>query len=180
MRILGIIVCTVIGGIFLNGLLDVVALAGMEALGASEGIKTLGVMVLMVASYVLAGWGSVRWLGKKAGATEAESEQTKTRSRTPAVIGVAVLALVLVIGGVNYLEASAESDAKAFCAASPLGTPMAKVAETAKDTGTKMLRYIQPDEITVGFTGLPPFSRHFCSVAGKAGVVTGTRYYTLD
>lgn len=58
--------------------------------------------------------------------------------------------------------------------------PIASVAARARDTGERMLRRIEPEKVTVGFTGLPPYSRHFCTVEAPTGIVARAIYSTLD
>lgn len=148
-----------------------------DALGVpiSKGIVEL---LLFPASYIFAGWASSRLIKKKQTAPGAETAAKKTSKLTP--IRIAIAAILIIIAGIYYLEYRAESSAKAFCDATSVGTPIDKVAEAAKGKGTDMLRRIQPESVTVGFTGLPPFSRHLCTVEAEGGKVTNARYLYLD
>lgn len=91
------------------------------------------------------------------------------------VAGVGVFLAWLV-----FLERTAESGAREFCAGVEAGGPLEAVARRAAGVGEERLRRVDADLVVVGFTGIPPFSRHLCEVTGKDGTVAGARYLHLD
>jgi hypothetical protein len=178
MRTLGILVCTVVGGSLLAGILNALALFGLDALDSPDGIRMLINGLVLPVALLLAGWGSVRLLKTRDEVRPMDERQL--RSRFPLLFAMGIGTLAIVIAGIDYLEATAEASARAFCDQSKVGTPMAEVARAAKGKGTDFYRSIQPDEVRVAFTGLPPFSRYFCKVEGKNGLVVRLDYYYLD
>ena len=178
MRVLANFVCTVFGGLIVGGILSFLALAGLEALGTPSGVNGIILMLLLPASFVLAGWGSSRAFPKKALPARAEAKKGPRERLAP--IGIGIAGLVIIIAGINLLEYRAEAKAKGFCDPALVGSPIATVAEAAKGMGTDLLRRIEPDSVRVGFTGLPPFSRHMCTVEGQRGLVTNVKYSYLD
>lgn len=93
---------------------------------------------------------------------------------------VIVAIFVFLAGGIGYLESDAEASAKAFCTSAPVGTASEVVTQAAKEKGESRLRMIHKDSVTVGFTGLPPYSRHLCTIELKDGKVTRADYSYLD
>ena len=169
-RVLGILACTIIGGTILYSVAAVIALFALEAIGVPIGINGTVLLLLFPASYVFAGWAASRLIRKKQAAPGAGAAAKTTSGLAP--IGIAIAAILVIVGGIQYLEYRAESSAKAFCDAASVGTPIDKVAEAATGKGTDMLRRIHAESVTVGFTGLPPFSRHLCTVEAEGGKVT--------
>ena len=93
------------------------------------------------------------------------------------------IVLILVVGGLAWgwrVEQNAQISAKDFCDTVAIGSSFAEVAETARAIGEDRLRLIQEDSIIIGFTGIPPFSRHICDVRGKQGNVVSRAYIYLD
>ena len=93
------------------------------------------------------------------------------------------IALVLVAGVLTWswwVEQTAQTSAREFCDAVIVGSSFAEVAETAKTVGEDRLRLIREESIFIGFTGVPPFSRHACEVRGEEGKVVTTEYVYLD
>ena len=87
--------------------------------------------------------------------------------------------MVLVVGLIAWgriLEDRAESDAKNFCDTFVLGSSYLELLERAKSVGEDRLRLIGKESIVVGFTGIPPFSRHLCEVSRTGDDVVGKRY----
>jgi hypothetical protein len=177
-RVLGILACTIIGGTILYSAVAAIALFALDALGIPTGINGLILLLLFPASYVFAAWAGSRLIKKKQTAPAAKAAAKTTFRRAP--IGIAIGAILIIIAGIHYLEYRAESSAKAFCDAALVGTPTEDVAAAARGKGTDMLRRIKPDSVTVGFTGLPPYSRHFCETEAVDGKVTKAKYLYLD
>jgi hypothetical protein len=90
-----------------------------------------------------------------------------------------VVAVALAIWGWS-VEQSAESEAKKFCDNVEVGTLFAEIARIAKTAGEDRLRLIREDSIIVGFTGIPPFSRHACEIRRAEDRVATKRYVYLD
>jgi len=86
---------------------------------------------------------------------------------------------VVVVSSV-YFEIAAQQEAQAFCTRAQVGAPASPIALDAASIGERMLRRITPDRIQVGFTGIPPFSRHLCTIDVQDGRVKGARISRLD
>jgi len=93
------------------------------------------------------------------------------------IVPVVILGLIA-WGGI--VEDRAESRAKAFCDAVPAGSAFRQAAVKAKSVGEDRLRRIRKESIIIGFTGIPPFSRHFCDISRDGDSVGETRYVYLD
>ncbi len=93
----------------------------------------------------------------------------------------AVLAVVIgAAAAVGLVESDAEAKARAFCDRFLAGSPLADVAAAARDAGDPKHRMIRAGEISIAYIGLPPFSRHVCTVQGKSGKVTKAWYVYID
>jgi len=93
------------------------------------------------------------------------------------------IALVLVVGALTWslwIEQIAENNAKEFCDTVTIGSSFAEITDTAMTVGEDHLRFIREDSIIIGFTGIPPFSRHSCEVRGKEGKVESKEYIYVD
>ena len=77
-------------------------------------------------------------------------------------------------------EREAEANATAFCESVTVGGAFADVVESARTAGEDRLRSIRDDSVLVGYTGIPPFSRHACAVTGERGRVVRKSYLHLD
>ena len=108
-----------------------------------------------------------------------EAPQASAAPRTRKWMIAAGILLLLAIGG-TYLELSASSEAEVFCRNARVGAPLAPLAEAARSTGEKRLRIIKADEVQVGFTGIPPFSRYLCVIEAERGIVKSARVQRLD
>jgi hypothetical protein len=94
-----------------------------------------------------------------------------------------VIVLALVSGVLVWAwraERGAEIDARSFCADVAIGSPIADVAHAARTAGDDRLRRIGEQSITVGYTGIPPFSRHLCDIRAGNGKVAAKKYVYLD
>ena len=94
-----------------------------------------------------------------------------------------IITLLVVLGILAWgwwVEQAAESAAKDFCNGVAVGSSFADVAKLAKTVGEDRLRLIHEESIMVGFTGIPPFSRHACEIRGKENKVAAKRYIYLD
>ena len=89
-----------------------------------------------------------------------------------------ITAVVVVSGA--YFEGAAQQEAQAFCAKALVGAPVSPIAMDAASAGDRMLRRITADRIEVGFTGIPPFSRYFCTIDVQDGWVKGAEISHLD
>lgn len=81
---------------------------------------------------------------------------------------------------VSFVEANAEAKARAFCERFPLGSSLVNVAAAARDVGDQRHRVIRAGEISIAYIGVPPFSRHVCTLEGRSGKVTKAWYAYLD
>ena len=94
------------------------------------------------------------------------------------IIVFIIVACLIAWGGL--LEESAESNARDFCAEVIVGSSYLGTLEKARTIGEDQLRIISKDSIVVGFTGIPPFSRHLCEISPKGDEVGEKRYIYLD
>ena len=94
--------------------------------------------------------------------------------------GVLLPILIGLAAGVGVLEAGAQADARAFCGRFPVGSPFAVVAAAARDAGDPRHRMIRPNEISIAYIGMPPFSRHVCVVESESGKVAKASYVHVD
>ena len=62
------------------------------------------------------------------------------------------------------MEDRASTKANAFCDSISPSQSFAQLAELAKNAGETQLRVINDQSLVVGFTGIPPFSRHLCEM----------------
>jgi hypothetical protein len=176
MRVLGIVLWTAFGGTLLlvSGNLALLGAAG--ALRLPDGLVTVLLMLWLPASYVLVAWWATRRSRAKAGPDVPSA--APRRKWIPLAAGIAVPACI--VSGIWYLQFRAESQARAFCDTAKTGMPIGPVAANARQTGERLLRRVEAEKVTVGFTGLPPYSRHFCTVEAQAGMITRASYSTLD
>ena len=93
---------------------------------------------------------------------------------------LAVVALIVLGIYFGYREASAESQARAFCEEIEPGSELATVENAVEGVGEDRLRLRYEGYLTVGFTGIPPFSRHLCNVYHDGRIVTSAQYRYLD
>jgi len=95
-----------------------------------------------------------------------------TAALTTAMFGVGM--------AVGVAERNAEERAREFCYEFPVGSPYADAEIAARVSGDPRHRLIQADEISIAYIGLPPFSRHVCTLKGASGQVIDARYAHLD
>jgi len=94
-----------------------------------------------------------------------------------------LVVLLIVVGLIIWgglLEDGAESRAKQFCDSIIVGSLYVEAERRAKASGEDRLRIISENSLTVGFTGIPPFSRHLCEVSRQGDNVSEKQYYYLD
>ena len=94
-----------------------------------------------------------------------------------------IIILVIIFGLIAWgglLEENAESSAIKFCESVALGGLFSEITEKISSVGEDRLRIIQQDLIVVGFTGIPPFSRHLCEISLGGDGVRAKRYIYLD
>ena len=96
----------------------------------------------------------------------------------------AVLLLVIFAIYVAYslwAEPRAKAAAEAFCEATQLGESTESVMARARAAEPdRLMTAGEPNKVTVMFTGLPPYSRHFCDVDLYNGKVIDKAYSHLD
>ena len=88
--------------------------------------------------------------------------------------------MAALIAWVVVQERRAESSAREFCESIDPGSAFGTAIERARTAGEDRLRILREDTIVVGFTGLPPFSRHLCEVTRDGDEVGGKRTIYLD
>jgi hypothetical protein len=93
---------------------------------------------------------------------------------------LAVIALVATIIYMPFKEQNAKSQALEFCDSIEVGRALASAEEAVKGVGEDRLRLRHDHYLTVGFTGIPPFSRHLCYIDHDGQRVTATRYVHMD
>jgi hypothetical protein len=93
------------------------------------------------------------------------------------VVGLILFGL---LGYALLREHRARTDAHAFCDAVTVGAPMAPIRIGAQGLGMDRLRHIGDERVVIGFMGIPPFSRHLCTVYAEDGRVTSAEYFYLD
>ncbi len=94
-----------------------------------------------------------------------------------------IIALVIIFGLLAWggmAEYRAESSAVEFCDSVGVGSSFYEIVEKATLAGEDRLRIIREDLIVVGFTGITPFSRHFCEISRDEDSVKTKRYVYLD
>ena len=91
-----------------------------------------------------------------------------------------MIVLGMLITWCVVLEKRAKSKANEFCDSIDIGSPYVETAARAGSIGENRLRIIGDKSIVVGFTGIPPFSRHLCEVSRDGDRVGGKRYIYLD
>lgn len=79
-----------------------------------------------------------------------------------------------------YMQMTARDEANAFCARAVVGAPLEPLSKEAENTGTKILRQISKDRVSVGFVGIPPFSRYICTISAQDGQITGSSVSHID
>ena len=94
-----------------------------------------------------------------------------------------IIAFVVVVGLLIWgwrMEEVAESKARDFCEQVAVGDAFSDVQDTARRAGEDRLRLMTESSVLVGYTGIPPFSRHACEVRGENGKVVSKRYLLVD
>lgn len=102
------------------------------------------------------------------------------RIRRLALWGVLLATPIGLAVSCSLVEANAEARARAFCNRFPIGSSVAEVAKAARDAGDSRHRMIRASDISIAYIGVPPFSRHVCSIEGESGKVTKARYVHID
>lgn len=96
----------------------------------------------------------------------------------PWIIVLSIIVGLIVWGGL--LEDGAESKASQFCDSIAIGSLYTEGEKRAKESGEDRLRIISENSFVVGFTGIPPFSRHLCEVLRDGELVSDKHYIYLD
>jgi len=80
-----------------------------------------------------------------------------------------------------WAEPRAKAAAEAFCEATQLGESTESVMARARAAEPdRLMTAGEPNKVTVMFTGIPPYSRHFCDVNLLGGKVIDKAYSHLD
>lgn len=88
------------------------------------------------------------------------------------------LVCIFVWAGVR--EDRAEENARKFCDSAIVGDSFTELQRRAKSAGEDKLRFIREESVTIGFTGIPPFSRHVCEIRSKESVISEKQYFYID
>ena len=94
------------------------------------------------------------------------------------IITIVVLFGLFAWAGVR--EENAEDSARSFCDSVIIGESFDTLVGKAQSVGEDQLRIINKESLMIGFTGIPPFSRHACEVTSKEGIVDGKHYFYID
>ena len=94
--------------------------------------------------------------------------------------GITIIVLFALFAWAGVREEKAEDSARRFCDSVILGESFATLRERAKTVGEDRLRIISEHSIMIGFTGIPPFSRHACEITSKDGEIDGKHYFYID
>lgn len=91
------------------------------------------------------------------------------------------------IGTARYLEHSAQTKAIQFCASMSIGTRTTQLLEQAltADADKKHTHWFHHEKtniawLPVTFIGIPPFSRHYCSVEARNGIIISKQVKFMD
>lgn len=79
-----------------------------------------------------------------------------------------------------YMEITARDKADEFCSGAVVGATLHSLTQEAQNTGKKILRHISTERISVGFVGIPPFSRYICNINAQDGKITGATVSHID
>ena len=90
------------------------------------------------------------------------------------------LAIAVYAGYGLWAESRAEAEAREFCASFEIGSTFEDARARAQSVGEPRLKLESETSVTVGFTGLPPFSRHLCRVTRDGNRVAAAEYQHLD
>lgn len=97
-----------------------------------------------------------------------------------------VLVTVVFVGYVRWVEGKAQAAAESFCASATVGSDASALPERAIAAGAerRYARWARGDggkaQMLAVFTGVPPFSRHLCTVETESGRVVATHLGHLD
>ena len=99
-------------------------------------------------------------------------------------IGLAVLVTVLgSFGSCVLAERRAETKAKAFCSRFVVGGDFSQAMASVNavtDAYKGAYEHEGQQTVFVSFNGIPPFSRHVCSIDGVSGKIIQIRYEHVD
>ena len=94
-------------------------------------------------------------------------------------VGALILLVACSVYGIRS-ERHAERAAREFCSRIQIGGEFGAAQRLAESAGEDRLRSIRAERITVGFTGLPPWSRHLCDIEREGDRVLSASYRYLD
>ena len=93
---------------------------------------------------------------------------------------IVILVLIGLFVWAGIREDNAESSAMEFCDSVTIGGSYPDLMDKAKTVGEDKLRRINDKSLIVGFTGIPPFSRHTCEVTNSEGLIDEKQYFYID
>ena len=92
-----------------------------------------------------------------------------------------LVALAIYVAYGTWQEPWARAAAGSFCEATHMGESTKSVMARARAAEPdRLMTTGEPNKVTVMFTGLPPYSRHFCDVNLLGGKVIDKAYSHLD
>ncbi|KHD11345.1 hypothetical protein PN36_20460 [Candidatus Thiomargarita nelsonii] len=100
-----------------------------------------------------------------------------------------IAAIIIVFGGLigfsDYLETSAKSKATQFCDSIAVGDKTDGILERAAGSDQRHTNwFVRKEEhidwLAVTFIGVPPFSRHYCSIEARNGIVISKKVRFMD
>jgi hypothetical protein len=103
--------------------------------------------------------------------------------------GKAVLAIAIVMGSLGgyaaYAEKKAYRQASTFCSTVHAGSAVEGLLERAIAAGaseqqSRWMEWQGSDTLLATYTGVPPFSRHICSVTAQGGRVVEAKLAYID
>ena len=103
-----------------------------------------------------------------------------TRPRSNIRLWILLTGMVALPASCVYMQVAARDEANAFCSRAAIGAPLAPLTTEAENTGTKILRHVSTDRVSVGFVGIPPFSRYICTINAQDGKITGAVVSHID
>ena len=95
------------------------------------------------------------------------------------VLLLVIFAIYVAYG--TWQEPRARAAAESFCEATQMGESAESVMARARAAEPdRLMTAGEPNKVTVMFTGLPPYSRHFCDVNLLGSKVIDKAYSHLD
>jgi hypothetical protein len=102
------------------------------------------------------------------------------RPRSSLLRWILLIVVVALPASCVYMEVTARGKADAFCSGAVVGATLQPLTQEAQNTGEKILRHISTENVSVGFVGIPPFSRYICTINAQDGKITGATVSHID